>query len=171
MRFLYFCLLSMLAMQCDAFRLPIIMTQNNPDEHQSYLEKISKKPDNKLKRLEGIRSNITNYIKKETQKKQSSVKLEKGHLSTYQPIPKASFDTIFLNIYNISKVYMSYNIDRMIFEMQTGKRYVYYIRNKEEYEKMHKLINLAPNNMKIIIVNDVEKTMDDPFGHLYCEPK
>jgi hypothetical protein len=161
----------MLAMQCDAFRLPIIMTQNNPDEHSSYLEKISKKPDNKLRKLEGIRNKITNYIKKETNKKEIPTKIENGHVSTYQAIPKASFDTIFLNIYNISKVYLSYNVDRMIFEMQTGRRFVYYIANADEREKMNQLINLAPNNMKIIIINDVAKTMDDPFGHLYCEPK
>lgn len=169
---MYIFLLSMLAMQCEAFRYPIFMSQNNADDTQSYLEKLSKTPqNNKLKRLEGIRNNITNYIQKEATQKQPPAKIEKGYLSTYQPIPKATFDTIFLNIYNITKVYMSYNLDRMIFEMNTGRRYVYYVKNMEDYEKMEKMVNLVPNSIKIIIINDVMKTMDDPFGHLYCEPK
>jgi hypothetical protein len=144
--------------------------QNNADDSLSYLDKINKKPEPKIKKLESIRNNISKFLK-DTNKKEDISKIEKGHISTYQPIPQANFDTIFLNIYNISKIYMSYNVDRIIFEMQTGRRYVFYISKQEDRNKMDNLMKLIPNKIKILIINDVKNTMDDPFGYLYCAPK
>jgi hypothetical protein len=144
--------------------------QNNADDSLSYLDKINKKPEPKIKKLESIRNNISKFLK-DTNKKEDISKIEKGHISTYQPIPQANFDTIFLNIYNISKIYMSYNVDRIIFEMQTGRRYVFYISKQEDRNKMDNLMKLIPNKIKILIINDVKNTMDDPFGYLYCAAK
>lgn len=138
-----------------------------------YLDKINDYSDylnkDKVKKLEKIRNNITNYIK--TKKDDNSKKIEHGFKSTYQPISKADFDTIFLNINNIVNIFISSNIDRMIFELATGKRYVYYINSKEDYTKMDQLIRLIPCKHKVIIINDIRNVMDDPFGFLYCEKK
>lgn len=165
-----------LFMNAQSFNMCIYPTmQDNCDKlpqssSSSYLDKINNMNNHKIKKLEGIRKNITNYIK-EFKDDPNKKKLEKGFVSTYMPIPKAHFDTIFLNIYIISVIYMSYNSDRIIFELSSGKRYVYYINNKQDAEKINKLINLIPNPIKHIIINDVQNTMDDMFGHLYCEPK
>lgn len=122
---------------------------------------------NNIKRLENIKSKITNYVK-ETK---DTNKLEKGRVSTFQAIPKVSFDNIFMNINNISKIYMSYNVDRIIFEMTFGKRLLFYIKDKEDKERIDMLIRLIPNQLKCIIITDVKNTMDDVFGYLYCSPK
>jgi len=161
-------LLGLLLIDCNAFSCMIM--QNNADDSLSYLDKINKKPEPKIKKLESIRNNISKFLK-DTNKKEDISKIEKGHISTYQPIPQANFDTIFLNIYNISKIYMSYNVDRIIFEMQTGRRYVFYISKQEDRNKMDNLMKLIPNKIKILIINDVKNTMDDPFGYLYCAAK
>ncbi len=165
--FHFILLLGFLLTECNAFSHMIMQT--NADESASYLDKINKQPEPKIKKLEGIRNNISKYLK--DTKKVDVSKIEKGHISTYQPIPQANFDTIFLNIYNISKIYMSYNVDRIIFEMETGKRYVYYVKKQEDRNKMDNLMKLIPNKIKILIINDVKNTMDDPFGYLYCAPK
>lgn len=133
------------------------------DSSESYLEKINAQP---VKKQEPIRKKITNSIKP-----LNAHKNEKGFVSTFYAIPKANFDTIFLNIYQISIIYFSSNVDRMIFELKTGKRFVYYITDNAEYEKINQLVNLIPHKIKHIIINDVKNTMDDIFGHLYCEPK
>lgn len=141
--------------------IPIMQENIDKPISSSYLENINNK---KLKKLENIKNNISKYIKTENNK------IEKGHISTYQPIPKVQFDTIFMNIYNINKIYISYNVDRMIFEMNTGRRFVYYIKNNEDKDRINTLINLIPNQVKCIIINDVKNTMDDVFGFLYCTP-
>lgn len=134
-----------------------------------YLSKINHNHLPHEKRLEGIRNKITNYLKN-TKEKQDK-KLEKGVVSTYRPIPKCTFDTIFMNINQIQQIFISYNVDRMIFILKTGLKYVYYIDSKDDYNKMELLINLIPSNHKKIIINDVQNTMDDPFGYLFCEKK
>lgn len=125
--------------------------------------------DAKLKKLQSISRNINEYMK--TTSKKTDAKIEQGFKSTYMPIPKAPFDTIFININQIKKIYISASVDRMIFELSSGRRYVYYINNKDDYNKMDQLIKLIPSQHKICIINDVHNTMDDPFGHLYCETK
>ena len=155
---------------------------SNNTNTQSYLEQIStpkketqlirknilsniQKSENNIKRLQNVQNNIDRYIQDKNRT------LEKGFISTYRPIPKATFDTIFLNIFQIDKVYISSNKDRMIFEFSNTNRYVYYIKNKEDFLKMEQFLNVIPNKIKISIINDIEKTMDDPFGYLYCDPK
>ena len=86
------------------------------------------------------------------------------------PIPKSDFDNIFLNINNIITIFMSANMDRMIFVLSTDRKFVFYINTKEQLQQMEQLINILPNkHVKKIIINDVIHTMDDPFGFLYCE--
>jgi hypothetical protein len=143
-------------------------TFDDKNDTMSYLDKISKTnntPDKSLKKLDGIRKHITNYMKEKKDDKQ----IQTGHRSTYMPIPKASFDTIFLNIFNIAIIYMSCNMDRMIFEINPSKRYVFYIKSKEDYAKISQLIAMIPNKVKMIVINDVRNLMDDAFGFLYCE--
>lgn len=140
-----------------------------------YLENINKytkylNTDQKnIKKLDGIRKNITNYIK--AHKDDNIPKIQNGMRSTYQPIPKATFDTIFMNINQIKLLYISSNVDRIIFEMRDNRRYVYYISNKDDYKRMEQLMNLVPTPYKSIIINDVCGSMDDPFGFLYCDQK
>ncbi len=121
--------------------------------------------------LEHINNHDDTVVKKFITTWQNDKKLDKGYLSTYKPIPKATFDTIFLNIYQINKIYMSASMDRLVFEIFDQRRFVFYIKDKDEYRKMMQLIDLIPNQIKIIIINDIHKCMDDPFGFLYCEPK
>lgn len=144
---------------------------DNINKYTGFLDATEKKQDHNpnIKKLEGIRKNITNYIK--SQKDDNTKKIEPGFRSTYRPIPKATFDTIFMNINQIKQIYISYNVDRIIFEMLDKRRYVYYIDNKNEYKKMEQLMKLIPSQYKTIIINDVGKTMDDPFGYLYCDTK
>jgi hypothetical protein len=135
---------------------------NNINKYSGFLEGSN----SNRNKLEKMRKNITNYIKSKDEKQ-----LEKGHLSTYRPIPKASFDTIFMNVNQIHHIYISSNVDRFIFEMNDNTRYVYYIDNKDEYRKMEQLMKVIPSKHKAIIINDVHNIMDDPFGYLYCEKK
>ncbi len=139
----------------------------NLNNYTSFLNKAEEPPN--IQKLRIISRNINDYMKTTTNT--NDPKLEKGQRSTYMPIPKASFDTIFLNINQITKIYISSNLDRIIFELISAKRYVYYINNNNEYKKMDQLMKLIPNGHKICIINDYHSTMDDPFGHLYCEKK
>jgi DNA-binding LacI/PurR family transcriptional regulator len=139
------------------------------DNDLSYLDKINKTPSVDVKKLENMKKNITNYLK---DNKLGAKQIEQGHKSTYMPIPKSNFDNIFLNINNIITIYMSANMDRMIYVLSTHRKYVFYINTREQYQQMEQLINILPNkNVKKIIINDVNNVMDDPFGFLYCEKK
>ena len=136
------------------------------DNDLSYLDKINK-PSSTVKKLENMKKNITNFLK---ENKSGTKKIEKGYKSTYMPIPKSDFDNIFLNINNIITIFMSANMDRVIFVLSTDRKYVFYINTKEQLQQMEQLINILPNkNVKKIIINDVMNIMDDPFGFLYCE--
>ena len=151
------------------------LSLSNNTNTQSYLDQINTKKDsnirrdtlsnipkeNPIKKLENVKNNIDKYMKMQNKT------IEKGFKSTYRPIPKVLFDTIFLNIFQIHTVYISSNKDRFIFELNNTNRYVYYIKDNDDYNKMEKLLNI----IKIMIINDIEKTMDDPFGYLYCDPK
>ena len=142
------------------------ITSTMVSESYSYLDNINKAYINKQKPLTGgIRKLMPSIIKDNKPEK----KLEKGYTSSYSPIPIASFDTIFMNIRQITKIYMPSNVDRMIFEIDAKNRFVYYITNKVEHTKIDQLIQLMPNKCKMIIINDVQNVMDDPFGYLYCD--
>lgn len=135
-------------------------------ESYSYLDNINKAYVSKQKPLAGGIRNLLPSIIKGTK---SEKKLEKGHTSSYSPIPIASFDTIFMNIRQFTKIYMPPTVDRMIFEIDANKRFVYYISNKLEQTKIDQLIQLMPNKCKMIIINDVQNVMDNPYGYLYCD--
>lgn len=139
----------------------------NLNNYSAFLNK-AEEP-SKIQKLRIISRNINDYMKSTSNT--TDPKIERGTRATFIPIPKASFDTIFININQITKMYISSSLDRIIFEMQTGKRYVYYINNNDEYQKMDQLMRLIPNGHKICIINDYYSIMDDPFGHLYCEKK
>jgi len=140
------------------------------DNINNYSSFLNKAEDPKTKKLRRISRNIDEWMKNTS--KSADKKIEKGRQSTYSVIPKATFDTIFINIYQIQKIYMSSNFDRVIFELSsTGMRYVYYVNNKDDESKMNQLMKLIPNHHKICIINDWHNVMDDPFGYLYCEKK
>ena len=139
------------------------------DNINNYSSFLNKADDPKIKKLQKISRNIDDWMKNTS--KTADKKIEKGRESTYTVIPKATFDTIFVNIYQIQKIYISSNEDRMIFELATGRRYVYYVQNPDDKKKMEQLIKLIPVPYKICIINDWYKVMDDPFGFLYCEKK
>ncbi len=97
-------------------------------------------------------------------------KIEKGFTSAHKPIPKSTFDTIFLNIFRINKVYISSTLDRMIFETNTGDKYLHYIKDQDDYMLLNQLLKLISLKCKFVIISDVKNMMDDPYGSLYCEP-
>jgi hypothetical protein len=116
-------------------------------------------------------NNLNNNEIIDKNKNKNINKIERGIISTYEPIKKGTFDIIFVNIFQINKIYISSNNDRLIFEYNSTKRNVYYINNQDEYNKINQLIKLIPHDIKFIIICDVKNTMDDVFGYLYCEPK
>ena len=119
-----------------------------------YKEKLNiKKADDKLKLLS---TNVT------------TLSNGKGY------IPKTSFDNLFLNIGSIKNIYTTSVSDRIIVELINNKRYVYYYNNKNDYDKVQVLLNIAMlynNNVTMMIISDYGNVMESIYGHLYCEEK
>jgi hypothetical protein len=150
---------------------------SNPDDNMSYLDKLENKnllPPSRLnqqkqmKRLKSIQNNITKYMDEKNKKPASQ-----SFATRYNnPIPKTDFDNIFLNINNITTVYISSDYDRAIFQMSDNSKYVFYINTKDKKNLIEKIINIIQQhpiqNVKIIIVCD-KTVMTDPFGYLYCD--
>ncbi len=150
---------------------------SNPDDNMSYLDKLENKnllPPSRLnqqkqmKRLKSIQNNITKYMDEKNKKPASQ-----SFATRYNnPIPKTDFDNIFLNINNITTVYISSDYDRAIFQMSDNSKYVFYINTKDKKNLIEKIINIIQQhpiqNVKIIIVCD-KIVMTDPFGYLYCD--
>jgi len=83
------------------------------------------------------------------------------------PIPKLTFDELFIKFFSIKSVYISSNTDRIIVE-HNNQRGVFYISNFIERNKIEYLLSLI--DADIIIVNDYPTKMDYPNGELYCSP-
>jgi len=83
------------------------------------------------------------------------------------PIPCLTFDNLFLILFNVKKIYISSNSDRIIVEYD-NKKGVFYINNFIERNKIEFLISLI--NVDVTIVNDYPTRMDYPNGELYCSP-
>lgn len=81
------------------------------------------------------------------------------------------FDTLFLNIFNIKKVYFSSINDRIIVVYKNDYKNVYYIDTEYDLKKIKHLISLISKNIKCIIISDFENVMNSRFGYLYCEEK
>jgi hypothetical protein len=84
-----------------------------------------------------------------------------------KPIPKITFDDVFLNLFSINEVFLSSNCDRIIIDYN-NKKGVYYIMNKKDRERITYLLSLI--NIKTNIVDDYITKMDDKAGSLYCSP-
>ena len=84
-----------------------------------------------------------------------------------KPIPSLTFDSLFMILFSITKIYISSNSDRIIVEYD-NKKGVYYINNNTERNKIEFLISLI--NVDVTIVNDYPTKMDYPSGDLYCSP-
>lgn len=140
----------------------------NIDDGVPYLNKLDEmnrsQPKTNTERLRAIHSNITKYMD-EKAKKQSSQRINTRYNN---PIEKSTFDKIFLNMNSISKIYISSDFDRAIFEMKNKHRYVFYVHNKTEKDLIEKIINTLMHPVKIIVVCD-KSQMTDQFGHLYCK--
>jgi len=83
------------------------------------------------------------------------------------PIPRLTFDNLFLILFSIQKIYISSNSDRIIVEYD-NKKGVFYINNFVERNKIEFLLSLI--NVDVTIVNDYPTKMDYPNGELYCSP-
>jgi len=84
-----------------------------------------------------------------------------------KPIPKISFDNLFLNLFSVTEVYLSSNCDRIIIDYN-NKKGVYYIMNNTDKKKITYLLSLI--DVKTNIVGDYLTRMNDKSGSLYCSP-
>ena len=82
-----------------------------------------------------------------------------------KPIPVLSFDEMFMLIFNIDKIYMSSNADRIIICYDNEKK-VFYMNTNNDKDKIEYLLSLI--DVDITIVNDYPTKMDSPYGELYC---
>jgi len=83
------------------------------------------------------------------------------------PIPRISFDEMFVLIFNTKHILMSSNADRIIINDNNTKG-VYYMPSMIEKSKMEYLLSLT--DIDITIVNDYPTKMDSPGGEYYCSP-
>lgn len=141
------------------------MHQNWEDD-MSYLDSLDKKPQNSnIDKLKSIQNNITKYIEEKSKKTDQSQVFPTRYNN---PIHKASFDKIFLNINNIRTVYIPNDYDRAIFVMNKNEKFVFYIHNKDEKHLVEKIINLIGKQVKVVVLCN-KSDMTDPFGRLYCD--
>lgn len=126
--------------------------------NENYLEKISKK---KLQKLEVIKNNIEKYVVKKDK--------EPSFQSHYnQPIPKTTFDKLFLNLKNISRIYISGDYDRAVFFFGDAQRFVFYINTQEEKKLIDKIIRYRKDDVKVVVICD-KNLFTDSFGFLFCD--
>lgn len=130
-------------------------------------ENYDKTPEDDSKKLLRIKENIQKYIEKKNYVENQRV--NNTFVSNKGIIKKVDFDKVVINIRNIQKIYFSSNNDRIIIELVNNTRNVYYMKDKNDLTKIEELINLIPNKIKIIIITDYERMMDDMYGPLYCE--
>lgn len=181
MRIINFGLITLLlADLCTAFTYNLLMNKpnnklflnykmnlDNIDDNIPYLNRLENVPvKSNIDKLKSIQNNINKYI---DEKKNVN---EPKYISCYNnPIKKATFDKIFLNIQNIQTIYISNDCDRAIFVFLNAQRLVYYIHNKDEYKLIEKIINIASQSLqkfKVIVICNKD-LMTDKFGFLYCD--
>jgi len=150
------------------------MTANN-DDNMSYLDKLgnqnlappSRMNQGNIQKLSSIQNNITKYMQEKNKKSAGT-----SFTTQYNnPIPRTSFDKVFLNINNITAIYISSDYDRAIFQYSDNRKYVFYI-DKDSKKLVDKIINIVQQypsqQVKIIVICD-KSVMTDPFGYLYCD--
>jgi hypothetical protein len=153
--------------------LKYCMNANNDD--MSYLDKLgnqnlvppSRMNQGNVKKLASIQNNITKYMQEKNKKSVGTSFTTKYN----NPIPRTGFDNIFLNINNITAIYISSDYDRAIFQYSDARKFVFYI-NRDSKKLVDKIINIVQQypsqQVKIIVICD-KSVMTDPFGYLYCE--
>lgn len=144
------------------FRMNLNNINENNDDN--ILNKNNKNTDKKLLK---IKDSIQKYIEKKNNVEDQRIK--DSFIPNKGIIKKVDFDKVFLNISNIQKIYLSSNNDRIIIELINNVRNVYYMKDKNDFDKIKQLIKLIPNKHKIIIISDYHNMMDDMYGPLYCE--
>jgi len=114
-------------------------------------------------RLEKLKENINKYI-------ENPPPVAKG-IQSNVPIKAVNFDKIFLNIFNIHTIYTTNTQDRIVVILNNNEKYVYYPSNKDEIHNICQLINVIPNNVKVLVITDIKNTFENSFHFLYCENK
>jgi len=84
-----------------------------------------------------------------------------------KPIPKITFDEMFVRIFTTEQIYMSSNADRIIIA-GNGMKGVYYMNFESDKEKITYILSLL--DIDVQIVNDYPTKMEKPSGELYCDP-
>jgi len=137
---------------------------NCAEEDIPYLDKIEKQDKKKIERLQSIRNNISKYLVDVNKQKNST----NTHKSSYEsnPIMPIDFDTLFLNINNIARIYLPSDYDRAVFYMSNNKRNVFFVKSKTDKELIEKLIKFIAKPVKIIVICD-KSVFTDKFGFLY----
>lgn len=147
-----------------------VQTAYCQDESMPYLDRLENQNKDKVEKLKSIRNNITKYIvANENNKKPTNSTTKARSSSAYSnPIIPIDFDNLFLNINNISKIYLSSDYDRAIFYMINNRRHIYTIKSKTDRELIEKIIRFISQPVKIIVICD--KTLfTDKFGFLYYD--
>jgi hypothetical protein len=150
-----------------------LFLNNDKDDDDNYSNNDNYSDDDSYRKSPILRMNynITNnkkYIRDNLNIKEDDEYKKK---SSKEIIVKINFDTLFLKIFNINKIYMSSNYDRIIICYDDNNKNVFYIETDEDKQKINYLIKLINKNIKIIIISDYHNIMDSPFGYLYCETK
>jgi hypothetical protein len=183
------CLLVLSFMLCEAssFMLPlhkhvaktpkfkmcssISIDMNISDDDLPYLEKLEKTNKDKIQKLKSVRDNISKFLKNnETESKSKNItkSTPSSSRSINHPIMYIDFDKLFLNINNIQQIFISNDYDRAVFYMNSGQRFVYFVKMKNDKDLVEKIIKFIKHPVKIIVICD--KTLfTDKFKHLYCE--
>lgn len=144
-----------------------INTISCQDESVPYLDGLNKK--NNEERLKSLRKNITKYIvaNKKSNNTIQAVKTKQSRPSI-QPIMPIDFDNLFLNINNISKIYMSSDYDRVVFYFTDNRRHIYLVKSKRDKDLMEKIIKFISQPVRIVVICD-KTVFTDKFGFLYYD--
>jgi len=137
------------------------------EEELPYLEKLDKQNKKKIERLKSIRDNITKYMdEKKPANSTNTTQISPKSRYNQNPIMQIDFDKLFLNMNQISQIFISSDYDRAVFYFLDGRRYIYYVKTTDDKELIEKIIRFISHSIKIKIICD--KTLfTDKFGYLY----
>jgi hypothetical protein len=146
----------------------ISIDMNINDDDLPYLEKLEKTNKDKIERLKSVRDNISKFLTNNTVVSKSKNDIKSSSKSLQYPIVNINFDKLFLNINDIQQIFISNDYDRVVFFMNSGQRFVYFVKSKNDKDLIDKIVKFIKHPVKIIVICD--KTLfTDKFKYLYCE--
>jgi len=144
----------------------ISIDMNINDDNLPYLERLEKSNKDKIQKLKSVRDNIGKFLSS-NETTLNTKNVTKSSRSVNHPIMYIDFDKLFLNINNIQQIFISNDYDRAVFYMNTGHRFVFFVKSKNDKDLIEKIIKFIKHPVKIVVVCD--KTLfTDKFKYLYC---